>query len=917
MNCGCRIHLSSICAYPECRSRSPIRLMREAQNAGHGFNGSEDPMSLRDPMSLSMMRSWRFGLVVSAIAVTYFLSARFAFSLVRLGTNAEASAFYPPAGISLAALLLFGRSAWIGVALGALLFARSLSGVSWVTAIGATIGSTLEAVSGEFLLQRAGFRPSLQRLQDVSAFVAIGAAFSAAVNATISTFNGYFAGLVSGQALLDHWWTVWLGDGVGILVVTPVLLTWLSQPPQRRPSVRALVKAWRERQSFRRRSVEVMLWLSLLIGCAWVVLRSPERLDEDASGLARYLLHYLPFLVLGWAALRLGQRGTVLSSLIFSAIAIGGVVRGDWMQIGGSQQAIYQVQAFVGVTTVMALMLAAAISERQQAEDLLRRQEASLTNAQRVAQIGNWDWDESPCSTQITLSWSDELYRILGYAPRSLPPTQENFLRRVHQDDREQVRQALERARSQHKPYRLRYRIVLPNRLERIVSEQVEVNGMNITGTVQDITEQQRLSERDRLLNEITLQVRQSLKIEEILNTTVAEVRQFLGVDRVFFTQFDQRGYTKVVAESVDTNWRSVLGTESPMSILDDIREVFGQSYIRVNHDSDQAKKTPFIDAYYEQYQIRASIAIAIFQDNQMFGVLNVNQCFEPRQWQTFEIELLEKLATQVEIAIQQGILYQQVQTLANNLEHQVTERTLQLQQNMEQLQAANQMKDTLLHAVTHDLRTPILGMLMVLRRMQTRPDPEIVLPRSTLDCMIESSEHQIRLIRSLSEVDPLETQEMTLSRQTLQFSELARSVIQDLQPLLIENNVELGTLLSENLPFVRADSVSVRRVLENLMTNAIKHNCPGLKITIAAKVRDGMLYCTIADNGVGMSEEQCTQVFKKPYLRGFHNRHLTGLGLGLFLCHQIITAHQGQIGVVSPPNSGATFWFTLPLRSV
>ncbi|KAM3093466.1 MASE1 domain-containing protein [Phormidesmis sp. 146-35] len=883
--------------------------MREAENAGNGVDGSENFMSL------STRRFWRFGLLIGAIAVAYFLSAKFAFSLVQLGTDATASAFYPPAGISLAALLLFGRSAWVGVALGALLFARSLSGVTWVTAIGATIGSTLEAVSGEFLLQRVGFRPSLRRLQDVSSFVAIGAAFSSAVNATISTLNGYLAGLVPEQGLLDNWWTVWLGDGVGILVVTPALLTWLSQPVQRRPSVSALVKAWREHRSFRRRSVEVMLWLGLLILCAWVVLVAPGRLGEDASGLARYLLHYLPFLVLGWAALRLGQWGTVLSSLIFSAIALWGVIQNrDWMRVGDSQQAISQVQAFVGVTTVMALMLAAAIAERQQAEDLLRKQEASLTNAQRVAQIGNWDWDESPCSTQISLSWSDELYRILGYVPRSLRPTPENFLRRVHHDDRNQVRQALERARLLHKPYRLCYRIVLPNGLERTVSEQVEVNGMNITGTVQDITEQQRLSERDRLLNEITLQVRQSLQIEEILNTTVAEVQQFLGVDRVFFSQFDERGYAKVVAESVDPIWRSVLGTESPMSILNDVRETFGLSHIRVNHDSDQAEKTPFINAYYEQYQIRASIAIAIFQDNQMFGVLNVNQCSEARQWQSFEIELLEKLATQVEIAIQQGTLYQQVQTLANSLEHQVTERTLQLQQNMEQLQATNQVKDTLLHAVTHDLRTPILGMLMVLRRLQNKPDQEIVLSRSVLNCMIESSEHQISLIRSLSEAGSQDTQENILSRQPFQLSQLVRSVLCDLHPLLIENNVQLETLLSENLPLVVADSTNIRQVLENLITNAVKHNHPGLRITIAAELIDGLLRCTITDNGVGMSQEQCAQVFEKPYLRGFHNHHLTGLGLGLFLCHQIITAHQGQMGVVSSPNLGAAFWFTLPI---
>ncbi|NJK53115.1 MAG: HAMP domain-containing histidine kinase [Leptolyngbyaceae cyanobacterium SU_3_3] len=227
-----------------------------------------------------------------------------------------------------------------------------------------------------------------------------------------------------------------------------------------------------------------------------------------------------------------------------------------------------------------------------------------------------------------------------------------------------------------------------------------------------------------------------------------------------------------------------------------------------------------------------------------------------------------------------------------------------------------NEAKDTLLHAVTHDLRTPILGMLMVLRRLQTKSGDAIELSRTVLDRIVESGEHQLILIKSLLEDHSLEAQELALHYQTIQFSELVRSTLQDLAPCLAENHVKLDNLVPANLSLLWADPIQIRQVLEHLITNAVKHNPPGLEITIAAEVKGEMLECTIVDSGVGMSAEQCAQVFTKPYLRGFHNPHLTGLGLGLFLCHQIVTAHQGQIGVESFVNLGENFGYTAPAIS-
>jgi PAS domain S-box-containing protein len=128
---------------------------------------------------------------------------------------------------------------------------------------------------------------------------------------------------------------------------------------------------------------------------------------------------------------------------------------------------------------------------RKQAEERLKRSEASLAEAQRIAHLGNWDWN---IATNV-LHWSDEIYRIFGLMPQEFDATYEAFLNSVHPDDREFVKKAVDKALQENKPYSIDHRIVLRNGTERIVHEQADViydddgKPMRMIGIVQDITE--------------------------------------------------------------------------------------------------------------------------------------------------------------------------------------------------------------------------------------------------------------------------------------------------------------------------------------------------------------------------------------------------------------------------------------------
>ncbi|MEH2306368.1 MAG: ATP-binding protein [Nostoc sp.] len=216
-------------------------------------------------------------------------------------------------------------------------------------------------------------------------------------------------------------------------------------------------------------------------------------------------------------------------------------------------------------------------------------------------------------------------------------------------------------------------------------------------------------------------------------------------------------------------------------------------------------------------------------------------------------------------------------------------------------------------HAVSHDLRNPVLGTLMVLRNLLARPEENISISRSILERMIQSSDRQLNLINSLMEAHISEVQGVVLQRQPVQLLTVVEAAITDLEPLLEQNQAKLTNLVSADLPLLNADPTQLWRVFSNLIVNSLKHNPPGLLLTINATRESEMIYCTVSDNGVGISQQQSDRLFDL-YFRGANIRNSVSLGLGLYLCKQIINAHGGEIGVNSALDAGSTFWFTLPI---
>lgn len=575
------------------------------------------------------------------------------------------------------------------------------------------------------------------------------------------------------------------------------------------------------------------------------------------------------------------------------------------------------------------------ITERKQAEAALRLSEEKFSKAFRA----------SPDSVTITtlnegrvIEVNDSFLENTGFTREEVIGLTTNELNLwANPEDREQIVQQLrERGSVRNQECEFRVRRTQESITGLFSAEVIDVEGQScLLSVINNITERKRAeeairlsSERERLLGEIALRIRQSLDLEQILNRTVDEVQKFLQADRVLISYLGSNMRGQVIAEAVVPGQQSCLGQAvAEDSILEEIQALFQDQPVHVMEDLQELELEPNSSGrleFLKTYAVKAAIGVSIMLGRQLYGLLVAHQCTGPRQWQPAEIALLQQLATQVAIAIQQAQLYEQVQTLNASLERQVEERTAQLQQKMQELQEVNRLKDVFLHAVSHDLRTPVMGMLLVLKNLLKSEEPDAQKPalqetvrvsRSILERMVQSSDRQLTLINSLLEVHASEATGIILQPEPVQLGELIVSILKDLEPVIAKNQATCVNLVPATLPLIDADSHQLWRVFDNLVTNALKHNPPGIEVSVRAIAEVDRLRCSVADNGVGMnlSAEEAANLFN-PYYRGHESRHLTGIGLGLYLCRQIIKAHGGEIGVESQRGQGTKFWFTLPL---
>ncbi|WP_037834316.1 MASE1 domain-containing protein [Streptomyces sp. NRRL S-481] len=287
--------------------------------------GSQD---LRAPVVVALQ--------VLAVAACYYVSGRLGLLRELVVEGSVVTPIWPPTGVSVAFLLLFGLRCWPGIALGAFFVVLSLTSPS-PSVLGVMAGNTAAPVVGYLLLRRAGFRTDLARLRDGLALVFLGAFTAMLISSTV----GVGMLLVTDELEWSSFWAVWLawwvGDAMGVLIVTPVLLLLFRVRRPLRPA------RWKE-----------ALGLTLIVCCV-----------VPLAAYSSVSVMFLVYPLLIWAALRFQLVGSMLCALVASVLAtVAATDRAGPFERLSQVEVMIKLQAFNGAMALTALILSAVITEQ-------------------------------------------------------------------------------------------------------------------------------------------------------------------------------------------------------------------------------------------------------------------------------------------------------------------------------------------------------------------------------------------------------------------------------------------------------------------------------------------------------------------------------------------------------------------------
>jgi diguanylate cyclase (GGDEF)-like protein len=285
---------------------------------------------------------------IALLAAAYFITGKLGLRVAFV--HASSTAVWAPTGIAIAALLMRGYGVWPGAFLGAFLVNVTTAG-SIATSLGIATGNTLEGVVGALLVNRyAHGSHCFDRAQDTFKFAILAGLLSPALAATFGVTSLALGAFASWESYRAIWLTWWLGDAGGAFIVAPFLILWASAGRMR--------WRWSEFAEF-----------AALLGCL-VLLGQIVFGGFFAAGAKNYPLEYLCIPVLIWVAFRFHQREAATATLVLSAIATWGTLRGFGPFVGGSRnEALLLLQAFVDVVAVTTMGIAGLSAERQRAEE--------------------------------------------------------------------------------------------------------------------------------------------------------------------------------------------------------------------------------------------------------------------------------------------------------------------------------------------------------------------------------------------------------------------------------------------------------------------------------------------------------------------------------------------------------------------
>jgi len=559
------------------------------------------------------------------------------------------------------------------------------------------------------------------------------------------------------------------------------------------------------------------------------------------------------------------------------------------------------------------------IVQRTRAETALRDSETRLLTAQEVAHLGFLDWNLETNK----IACSDEAYRLFGISRDDAPTTPDLLIAKVvYPEDRALVRKRLTEAGQGLSKFEVDHRVLRPDGTVLWITTHAELvrdadgKPVRLLTTAHDITERkvaerekadaaeqlQRYAERLESLSQIDRLILSARSPEEVANATLAQTRKLVGWPRVSILLID-RDAGELVMIASNSERESVLrpGFRTPLESLgevDDLRRGEIRSYADVRDAEDWPVKQTLLDA-----GIHTLVFVPMIVEGELIGVLGLSSEAVAEPLSDESTEILRQVAASLAVALQQARLHERLEQHASELEERVAERTTELGEANDELEA-------FAYSVAHDLRAPLRAMTGF---------SEALIEDYAAELGEEGADYAHRIADAASAMDHL-------IEDLLAYSRLARAEIyvepvslqQALDEALSQQQGAIDTSQAEltvdkAFPEVEGNYRTLVQVISNLISNALKFVAPGETpaVRISAESARGRVRLSVEDKGIGIDPEHAQRIF-----RVFERLHggevYPGTGIGLAIVRKGVERMNGQVGVEPQPGKGSRFWIEL-----
>ncbi len=538
----------------------------------------------------------------------------------------------------------------------------------------------------------------------------------------------------------------------------------------------------------------------------------------------------------------------------------------------------------------------------------LQRNRAFLEQAQRLAELGSWDWDIA--SNRVI--WSDQMYRTYGLTPGEKPVSLETFLEAVHPEDRARVAAAVDVAFQTQRSFMFEHRVVWPDGTVRWLHSRgnVEVGGdgttVRMAGSGQDITDRRRTAEAQAFLVEASATLASSVDYNATL-TTVANLAVRAVADWCSVAIGDASGTYEnlVVAHRDPARVQQALEynrlhpprveTTGVSNVLRTGRTEF---YADITTEMLEAStRSPAELKLLRELGIRSAIIAPMIARGRTLGAITFIASESGHQFTEDDVRLAEGLASRAAMAIDTARLVQEAFGARADAE------------------AANRAKMDFLASMSHELRTPLnaiggyaelleMGVHGPLSAAQQEAIARIQRSQRNLHALVED-------ILSFAKIEAGKTEFelglVTVHDVLTRLGELVAPQVQA-QGLRYEY-AECDPELS-----VYADRERAEQILINLLTNAIKFTPPDGRIMLAVEATADDVAIRVTDSGVGIPPDKLEAIFQ-PFVQLPHRMRgrPSGIGLGLAISRDLARAMNGEIVASSAAGGGSTFTLRLP----